>query len=368
MAIITTNTKLKIGYDQRNQRTAGTQTINNTVGGVALPFKSQFTGSITRVILSATLNSNVTGLEVGIMGSTAAGDLPSNTFLATPNVFSGSTAAFQNYTITLTNPVSVTKGAVYWLAFRGNGFTGNMSVHNSLSSDTSYNGTYRAAVKATTTWSRVVGQQGSAIAYGSSAKWYSNDMPVQPDTSLPSVTAAANQEYGIAFTLNANHPAILINRIGTMFGTNRSSTGNANMQLISKIYDAAGTLLYTFNAQDTDRFSTTAGFPFTYYTNATGSDIWLEPATKYYIMTGFTGTFTNAPSVVYYNLDVTAPETNGAYTACYANRSSAGVITETTTAFLPFWLDINAIRFNDSAGGGGGYVDASLMFSGGFNG
>jgi hypothetical protein len=372
MAIITTNTRIKIGYDQRSTVTAGGVTVSNANGGCALPIKAQFTGNITRIAFFATVNTSITNLQVGMMLSNAAGSQPSDTYIAAPNIFAQPTTANAQYIITLTNPIAVTKGGEYWIVFRGNGsLTGVITIQATHTGVMSYNGSYRPSERAAgAAWSRTVGIQGSTATYGSTTKWYSNDYTIIADGTASGVTCVANQEYGVAFTLNANHPAVRISRLGTSLGINNASgTGNPNMTVIAKIYNSAGTLLYTFDTEDSDRFTTTAGVPFSYFQNCSGADIWLEPATKYYIMTAFTGAFTGTtPTAGYYSLNTAAPEANGAYTANYANRSSGGVITEITTAFLPFWLDVDGIRFNNASGGGGGYVNASPMFSGGFNG
>jgi hypothetical protein len=373
MAIITTNTRMKIGYDQRHTVTAGQVSVSNANGGCALPFKAQFTGTITRIAFCATVFVSVTNLQVGIMLSNAAGSQPSDTYIAAPNIFAQPTSALAQYVITLTNPIAVVKGQEYWIVFRGNGsLTGNIGFSATHAGVNSYNGSYRPSERAGgAAWSRTIGIQGNTSTYGSSTKWYTNDYPIIANTASSGVTCVTNQEYGVAFTLNANHPAIRISRLGTSLGINaNTTTGSPNMFVISKIYNAAGTLLYTFDTEDSGRFTTTAGNQFSYFQNRSGADIWLEPATKYYIMTAFSGTFTGtAPIAGYYSLNIAAPDANGAYTANYANRSSGGVITEITTSFLPFWLDVDGIRFdNSSGGGGGGYVNASSLFRGGFNG
>jgi hypothetical protein len=370
MALITTNTSLKIGFDQRFFTSGNTSTINSTTVGVALPFLAQFTGSITRVVLTAVINTNYTNLNVGIMGSNATGDLPSDTYLATPNVQSGSTNSIPtNYIINLTNSVSVVKGQVYWLVFRPLGtFTGTLQVYyNHFLGLVSYNGQYRTALRTASTWSRNT-TIGSIAMVGSSTKWYSVDAAYVPDSTTV-ISPAANQEYGFAFTLDANHPAIRVKGISFANSLNNSAgNGNPGMSFICKIYNAAGTLLYTFDTQDTDRINTTTGNGNAYFFNSSGSDIWLEPGTKYYIMQAFSGTFTNTPQYSTNLYDNTVQTALGAYNANYAQRSSGGVITETTTQFFIFHLEVDGIRFDDAGGGAGGYVNASPMFSGGFSG
>lgn len=370
MAIVTVNTNLKLGFDQRAFTSGNTTTVAATTGGLSIPFEAQFTGSITRVVMSAVLNSNITNLQVGIMASNATGDLPSDTYLSTPNIFSGSTSSTPtNYIINLTNSVSVVKGTVYWLTFKPNtSFTGSITIYQNHYGIYSYNGQWRASTRATSVWSRS-SITGSNVIVGSSTRWYSVDIPSVPDGPPTALNATNNQEYGVAFTLDANHPAVRVKNISFMNSMENSSiTGNPGMSSVCKIYSAAGTLLLTFNTQDSDRFSTTAGNGIGYYWNATTSDIWLEPNTKYYLMFGYTGTFTNTPQISQYPYDTTTASAQGAYTAFYANRSSGGVITETNTLTMAFAIECNGIRFDNAGGGAGGYANASPMFTGGFSG
>ena len=370
MALVTVNTSIKIGFDQRYFTSGNTSTINGTTVGLAMPFVAQFTGSITRVVMSATVATNYTNLQVGIMSSNAAGNLPNDVYIQTPNIQSGSSSSTPtNYIINLTNAVSVVKGTVYWLVFKPNAsFTGNLSIYyNHYISTISYNGYWKVATRIASSWIQGA-TVGSNVMYGDSSRWYSVDDPVVPDSPTV-ISPVVGQEYGFAFTLDANHPAVKIKAISFANSlSNNSTTGNPGMTFICKIYNAAGTLLYTFDTQDTDRLNTTAGNGNAWFYNSTGSDIWFEPNTKYYILQAFTGTFTNTPQYSTYTYDNTLNKALGAYNANYATRSSGGVSTETTTQFMNFHFDVDAIRFDNAGGGAGGYVNASPMFSGGFSG
>ena len=370
MALVTVNTNLKIGFDQRWFASGNTSTINGTNVGLAIPFVAQFTGSITRIAYSATVATAFSNLDVGLMLSNAAGNLPINTYINTPNTISGSiNSTPTNYIVNLTNPVSVTKGTVYWLVFRPNAsFTGNLSIYyNHYVGSVSYNGFWKVATRIAGSWIQGA-TVGSNALYGSSSRWYSSDDPVVPESPTV-ISPAANQEYGFAFTLDANHPAVKVEGISFANSLHNASTGgNPGMLFICNIRNAAGTLLYTFDTQDTDRFNATAGNGVAYFFNSSGSDIWLEPNTKYYIMLAFSGTFTNTPQFTTFAYNNTMTEALGAYNANYAVRSSGGTITETTTEFMNFHLEIDAIRYDNAGGGAGGYVNASPMFSGGFSG
>lgn len=367
MAIITTDTRLKIGFDQRIVTAGSTVVISSTAGGLALPFIAQFTGNITRVAVSSSIIvTAITNLDIGIMASNATGDLPSDTFLASPNTTSFSTVSTPTlYNITLTNPVSITTGTVYWLVLKPNSsFTGNGNFYYNYTTLSNYF-TYRTANRVSSAWSRQT-SQGSVAIYGSSTAWYSNDWSGVPDATF-NTTVAANQEYGVAFTLDANHPAVRLERIGFAHCITQNGTNTA-MSIICKIYNAAGTLLYTFDTVDTDRLVTTAGQGHSFFVNSSGSDIYLEPSTKYYLMIAYSGTFTNTPQISTFKQDTTILTANGAYTANYANKSSGGTFTETTTECMMFAIEVNGIRYDDAGSGGGGYVNASPMFSGGFSG
>lgn len=367
MAIITTNTSLKIGYDYRIYQEGTLATISSINGGRALPFQSQFTGSITRVILSAIINTSVTNLDIGIMGPNAAGNLPSDTFIAIPNTFSASTNTIPtNYIINLDNSISVIKGQVYFLTFKPNAsFTGNLSIYITHVSypNAAYNGTYESSSRSVSGWT--IGG-GSSVIYGNSTRWFSTDIPIVPKDISP-ITASANQEYGNSFTLNAEHPAIRVKSIS--FSNQISQSANPNMNFICKIYDSNGILLHTFAIEDSDRIVTGGdGTGISYFFNRTASDIWLEPATKYYIMFAFSGTFTSAPLVNTYPYDNTLSSAGGAYNSNYANRSSDGVITDITTKLMSFSLEVNGIRFDNVYNGIENYFYASSTINGGFNG
>ena len=370
MALFTADTLLKIGFDQRGYITGQTTTVSATTGGLAVPLVSQFTGNVTRLLMPAIVNSNYTNLQVGLMASNATGDLPSDTYLQTPNIQSGSANAVStNYTITLTNPVAVTKGSVYWVVYKPNAsFTGSIAIyHLQYQVVQQYGGYWRAASRSSSTWSRIA-TNGNHVIYGDNTNWYSTDNPVVP-TNVTPITVAVNQQYGFAFTLNSNHPAIRVKAISFANAIHaNATTGNPGMTFICNIYNAAGTLISTFDTQDTDRMSTNTTDGCAYFYNTTASDIWFEPNVKYYCMLAFTGTFTNTPTFKTYPYSNAQNMALGAYNANYATRSSGGVITETTTEFMNFHLEVDRIRFDNAGAGGGGYANSSPLFTGGFSG
>lgn len=368
MALVTTNTSLKIGYDQQAYVVGSTSVINASDLGVAIPFIAEFTGNITRVgIPISTVATAVTNLNVGIMASNGTGDLPSDTYLATPDTVSLPTSGITLVQETLTNPVAVTRGNVYWVVFRPNGsFTGSVTLYITTGLSVQLLTHWRSATRNSGTWSRTANSGANAI-YGSSTRWYSAFMPI-PSADPTAITVSSTTEYGTSFTLDANHPAIKVENISFMNSlTNAATGGNPGMSFICKIYNAAGTLLYTFETQDTDRINTNNTVGNAYFINESGSDIWLEPNTKYYLMMAFTGTFTNTPTWQTYPMSTTYKEVNGAFTSAYTTKVGS-TFTEDNTKILPFHIDVGSVRYDNAGGGAGGYYNASPMFTGGFSG
>ncbi len=184
-------------------------------------------------------------------------------------------------------------------------------------------------------------------------------------TGTHTMTACINEsdEIGFAFTLDANHPAIKLDALSMSLSLTLTNPG---MTFSLKQYNASGTLLNTIEALDTDRFNG-SGVGFSYFKNATSSDIWLEPNTKYYFLLAFTGTFTAVPTDWrVFDYDSQFTRTSGAFTTNYAYKYGATIV-ENTNMYTTFGLQISGIRYNDS-GGGGGYIDGSSFFNGGFSG
>ena len=237
MAIVTTNTILRMGYDQQSYIVGSTSIINASTTGVAIPFLAEFTGNITKIgVPISTVTTAVTNLDVGIMASNATGDLPSDTYLATPNTISLATSGISLNEITLTNPVSVTRGTVYWVVYKPNGsFTGSVTLYITTGLSVQLITHWRAATRAASTWSRATNAGANAI-YGSSTKWYSAFMPI-PSADPTSILVSSTNEYGIAFTLDANHPAVRIDGISFMNSlTNAATGGNPGMLFLCKIW------------------------------------------------------------------------------------------------------------------------------------
>lgn len=213
--------------------------------------------------------------------------------------------------------------------------------------------TYYIKTKSSTDVTLSATRGGAAISAGSAG------------TGTHTMTACINEsdEIGFAFTLNANHPAIKIDSVTIALSLTFT---NSNMLFILKQYDSSGTLINTFETLDTDRL-TAGGNGFAIFKNATSSDIWLEPNTKYYFMLAVSGTFTTVPTDWrVFDYDNQFAEANGAYTTNYAYKYGTS-ITENVNQFTTFSFQITQIRYNDS-GGSGGYVNASPLFNGGFSG
>lgn len=370
MAIVTANTSLQLGFYRSYMNGSGLL-IDSTSAGVALPFLAEFTGNITRVALftgsvvvytftptftqTTVISTDITNLNVGIMGSNAIGDLPSDTFLATPNTISitaGPPPLY--YIINLDNAIPVIKGNVYWIVYKPNAsFTGTLAVNVSTGSNYRLNGSWRTANRASSTWSR--SSAAAHVMYGSETRWYSNDVPIHP--SARSVgPLSSDKEYGFSFTLKSDHPAIRISCISV----ENLSQGVSDMTVTCKVRSQAGDLLYTFETYNSNTIATFGNL------NFHSNDLWLESNTKYYIMTGFNGTLPSDRYLRNFIYDPTWDDTLGSFTSNYAERSSDGTITETTTRYALFQIFVDNVRFDDTQKDI--YINASPMFSGGFSG
>jgi hypothetical protein len=364
MALITVNMPLQFGYEYANNLTATGTTVNSTATGYAYPFIPEITGSITHIALPInSVTTAVTNLDVGIMASNAAGNLPINIYSATPNTLSIAVQGSSLTEITLTNPVSVTRGTVYWLAVRPNAsFTGNISLLTAQRAGQTASNNFPGATRLASNWVR--SGNTSNVIYKVGTTWYADDMAVTPvgTTFTPSVST----EYGSAIIFPANHPAVKLKSITICNPlNNNATTGNPGMITSCKIYNASGTLLYTFDSEDTDRIGNNAVVLSQMFWNSTGADIWLEPNTKYYIMNAMSGTFTNTPTWYTTPTNPAYQHINGSMSQWYATNT-AGTFTENTSMLYPTSINTSAIRF-DNSGGAGGYYDSSPMFNGGFH-
>jgi hypothetical protein len=374
MAIVTANSSLQLGFYRGSSNGVGVL-IDSPSAGLALPFIADFTGNITRIALftgnilvytftptftfTDVISTDITNLDIGIMGSNATGNLPSDTFLATPNTISITASPPPlYYIINLDNTVPVVKGNVYWIAYKPNAsFTGKIVV--TVTSGTYiFNGFWKIANRTSSTWSR--GGQFAHVMYGSDTHWYSNDVPIHP-TAISSGLLVSDREYGFSFTLKSDHPAI---RVSSISLEGPSLENIANMIVSCNVRSQAGSLLHTFETYNTNTLSNNNNFIFEGHD--LGHDLWLEPNTKYYIMLAFNGTFPPTKSFRNYIFDPTWDDADGAFTSNYAVRMSDGTITETTTLYYPFQIFSNSVRFDDTQKDI--YINASPMFSGGFSG
>ena len=284
------------------------------------------------------------------MQSNATGDLPSDIFLATPNTISliASPPPIY-YTINLDNAIPVIKGNIYWLVYKPNAsFTGKL-VLNTGTRGFDSPAAYRIATRSGSTWSRTSGI--GHLIYGSSTRWYSNDIPILPVAKTYNLEV--NKEYGLAFKLKANHPAIRVRSIQFQsLGNDMSSF--SNLTLICNIRSETGVLLYTF---DTHK-ATNTKFGNNYF--------FIEANTKYYIMLAFSGTFTTAVTYRNFTYNQEWNDIDGSFTANYAERLSDGTIIETLDRYTIFQMTIDQLRFDDTQPDV--YINSSPMFSGGFSG
>ena len=370
MAIVTANSSLQLGLYKGDLYDASI-VIDSPSAGVALPFLADFTGNITRVALftgsvvvytftptftqTTVISTDITNLNVGIMGSNAIGDLPSDIFLATPNTISiVASPPPLYYTINLDNAVPVVKGNVYWIVYKPNAsFTGSLVVTVGSGSE-GKSGLWKVATRTSSTWSR--SYSSAHVMYGSNTRWYSNDVPIHP-VAKSIGPVISGKEYGFSFTLKSDHPAIRISNIVTD-AISFYLISNINVTL--KVRSQAGDVLHTFATYNTDSIAYNGVL--TFY----GNEFWLESNTKYYLMLDFNGTFTSDLYLRNFIYDPIWDDADGAFTSNYAERLSDGTITETTSRYSLFKIYVDSVRFDDTQKDI--YINASPMFSGGFSG
>jgi hypothetical protein len=315
--------------------------------------------NITRfaVYISA-VTTNPSNAQIGLQNIDMSNGLPSGTFLTSvaANTYTGNSWNI----FTLATPYSLAAGSkVFALWYNNVGST------MSVSFATQEQGAGQRAVNpsisvAKTTTAGAMTKQSVAfpIFVGTATKWFGESHIFGNIIYTPNLT----DEFGFSFTMPNNIPEVKLAQIETGLGVNNIATFDVSY----KIYNSAGTLLQTINTYDVALSSslTANGTYNILKTNAT--DLWLQPGQKYYCMIALTGSGTSPTYNLSKSVDIIS-STTGIVNA-YATKVGS-IFTESLTEVVPFRIICDACRYNDSSGGGGGgYVNASTLFSGGFNG
>lgn len=355
MAVYTVNTQLTMGLAPMGSKTSlSTYTMRQGIsanGGFGVHIVPQVTGSITDLSFHvAGITTSLSNVDVGIMNVTSTGNvkrIPNNTFVTSQSASFGQTGWVD---VNLSTPYSCIGGTSFYIVAKQNVSTLGHAAFRIVDTEsatlykTCYTRKhlYSTYTTGTSTWLASYETTAFGVAYKIGTKWYGTNTPYGNFYVL-----AANNttdEFGFSFELDANHPDISIDAMRIGIG----QFNLAGTQAL-KIYDSAGSLLYTFCTEGC--FTANTGYYDFYFKNKTGSDVWLNSGQKYYIFNGLTGNPVNSTTRVNY-LVVHDPNKmsiiSDAFTANYASKIS-GVITEDTTKYCEFLFYINKIRYNGGA-------------------
>jgi hypothetical protein len=327
--------------------------------GYGMGFQFAEAVSITRfAVYTSNVTTNPSNAQIGLQNINMANGLPTGTWLT--SVAANTYTANSWNIFTLATPYSLAAGSkVFALWYNNAGST--MSVaFASQEQGVSQRALNPSISVAKTTTAGTFAKQAVAFPMfiGTATKWYGESHIFGNVQYIPNTT----DEFGFSFTMPNNIPEVKLAQIETGLGVNNNPTFDVSY----KIYNSAGTLLQTINTYDVGLSSNLIinGNYNILHTNAT--DLWLQPGQKYYCMIALTGAATSWTYNLSKSVDINSSST-GIQNA-YATKVGS-TFTESSTEILPFRIICDACRYNDSSGGGGGgYVNASPMFSGGFNG
>jgi hypothetical protein len=357
MATVTANGLTSLGYI--GNRASGTVS-NISLGNVGHAQGFQFfeNVSITRfAVYVQALSTNPSNAQIGFQTIDTATGLPSGTFLT--SVAANSYTANSWNIFTLATPYAVSAGdKLYVVWFNNAGSTINLGLLTQEQGALfkSNNGTYTAA-KTTTAgaWSKTTAT--FPCFCGTATEWFGECNLFGTTQYTPNFT----DEVGFSITMPTNMPEMRLYALEGALGVSNITTADVSY----KIYNSAGTLLQTFVTYDNAISSTNTAVPNVVVLRGNGTDLWLSPGTKYYIMMALSGSGTPAT----YNLSRSVDIQNSSTGIVSKFTTKVGAtFTESSTEYVPIRVLFDASRYEDTAGGGGGYVNASPMFTGGFSG
>lgn len=262
---------------------------------------------------------------------------------------------------------SLTQGTPYWVVWQ---FSSTGS--GTINFFTGYSGTSTQSViyglgyatRVGASWSKSTTTRGVSVHYSDGTKWYGT-----PDVTgaINSSTLNNNDRVGFRFTVPANHPDILIERIA--IGISQASSGNATMTWKADLYTDTGspTLVASLGSYaGTDNANTNTQYSTVFQTDGS---VWLTAGTSYLVVVGYDVTPTNVPTRQIYINTLPAGRRGviGAYGGDFMlNWQGVGTwFINNPEAIIPWALQIGALRYNDSSGGGGGgYANATMGFGG----
>jgi hypothetical protein len=191
---------------------------------------------------------------------------------------------------------------------------------------------------------------------GTATKWFGASNIAGGTQYTPNFT----DEVGFSITIPTGVPEMRLRAIEGILGVSNITTADVSY----KVYNSAGTLLQTFETYD-NAISSTSTLTNFVVSRGNSTDLWLAPGTKYYIMMALSG---SGSPVAYYLSRLVDIQNNTTGIVSKFTTKVGTTFTESSINYMPFSVLFDALRYEDTAGGGGGYVDASPMFTGGFSG
>ena len=269
---------------------------------------------------------------------------------------------------------SITQGTPYWLVYQWTGTSTGQCFFNAGDTGTAsgQNVQYGIgyATRSAGTWSKVSSTRGIPVMYTDGTNWYGTPQMAGP--RVGGGTLNNNDRFGFRFTVPANHPDILLDRIS--FATHPTASPGTGSNWKAQIFNDAGAGTPTFVADlssiagDTLGDSSSSNFRTTIF--QTNGTVWLTAGSSYLFMCGFdVSPASGQPTVNYYNGQIFTGRNGvvGPYGGDYiSNWQGAGTwFVQNPDVYAPWSITSAALRYNDtSGGGGGGYANATMGFGG----
>ena len=277
----------------------------------------------------------------------------------------------------LTPGASITQGTRYWICYQWTGTgTGSMFfVSGDTGTANGQNVMYGLgyATRSAGTWSKVSTTRGIPVAYSDGTNWYGT--PQISGGRVVSTTLNNNDRFGFRFSVPAGHPDILLDRIA--FASHPTASPGSASNWKAQLFTDAGAGNPTFIADLSVISGTSLGdsgasnFRSTVF--QTDSTVWLTADTSYIIMCGFDTTpASGIPTVNYFSGQLqqgTGTQRSsvvGPYNGGFIlNWQGAGTwFALNPEAYAPWSITSGGLRYNDSAGGAGGFANATMGFAG----
>lgn len=373
MAQVTTNTFLSFGnFGPRQAQNPSTASMSAAVtnGGIAFPFIAENTMTVTEIscLIASVGTTFGLALTVGIQADSGGG-VPSGTFLtngsttiASGTITTSTPAGWYNIALT---GASITQGSRYWLCwqFSGTG-SGSISFFTGFSGGAStvqniiYGFGYATRIGAT--YAKATNTRGVSVMYGDGTTYYG-----QPDNRTGSVNSATlnnNDRLGFRFTVPANHPDILIDRVTIGITPSAQNTGtNWKCQIFTDV--ASPVLIADLSSVDGNNVgAVTSNSNSTVF--QTSSTQWLTAGTSYIVMVGYDVTPTTTFTRNYFQAGSVARNgVIGPYGGdlIYNFQILGTWYLANPAENIPWTITAGALRY-ENAGGAGGYMNASGGF------